>query len=485
MAGAKTNKFSMRYAIEDTPGVLTSTEWKLLEPNDITTWGGEITTVPRDPISDRRQRRKGVPTDLDSNVEFEHDLTLEVFTDFAEGFAFANFTGAEVKKPTACDTDSYTVPSGDILAQNTLVYGRGASNSTNNGLKVVDTGATATDVPVTTALVAETFSAVNNVTLEVAGVRGASGDLTLTVSGTTGTLGSTTLDFTTLDIVAGQFIHIGGLTATNQFDNGYGYARITSVAANAVGLDKLDSALATDTGTGKQIDILFGRFLKNVGVNDANFLERTITFEGDFTSSLTNRYEYPNGNYCNTMALNSPLTDKATITYGFVGLDTPIPTSSRKTGADTPILPVQTAAFSTSIHIARLRITEVDETGITTDFSDLTVTINNNAGPEKILGTLGATEVNIGNIEVGIEGQALFTSSAVIEAIRNNDTVTMEFIYKNGDGAIALDIPSMTLGDGSREFPRNETIKINETGQAFEDATLGSSIGISLFPVVP
>ena len=43
----------------------------------------------------------------------------------------------------------------------------------------------------------------------------------------------------------------------------------------------------------------------------------------------------------------------------------------------------------------------------------------------------------------------------------------------------------MTLGGGDKEFPVNESVLLNLTGQAFGDTTLGTSIGISLFPIVP
>lgn len=485
MGVVKTNNFSLAYAIEDSLGVLTSTTWKLLEPNDIGTWGGQLTTTPRDPISNRRQRRKGVPTDLESNVEFDHDWTLEAFIDFAEAFVFAVFVGAEVKVPTSCDTDSYTVPSGTVLVEDTLVYCKGAANTENNGLKEVATGATATDVPVEETLVSETFTAAQNVTLEVAGFRAATSDLAITVTSGVATLTSSALDFTTLNLELGQCIHIGGLTSARQFTGSYGFGRLTALAANSMTLDKLDATLVTAAGTGDDVDLLFGRFLRNVSVNDGDYLERSFHFEGDFPNLGTARYEYAKGNVPNTMGMNLPETDKATIAFAFVGQDTDPPTDTRKTGADAPVLPVQTAAYSTVTNIARLRVTEVDETGITTDFKECNLIINNNANGEKVLAYLGNKYINVGNLEVDLEATILFTSDAVINAIRNNETVTMDFIIKNGDGAISVDIPSMTLGDGAREFTKNESVKAALAGMAFEDATLGTSIGISIFPVVP
>ena len=93
--------------------------------------------------------------------------------------------------------------------------------------------------------------------------------------------------------------------------------------------------------------------------------------------------------------------------------------------------------------------------------------------------------MNFGNFIVDIEAQMLFTNVDVIARIRNNTTVSMEFVVENGDGAIYVDIPSMTLGGGGRDFPVNESVLVNLTGEAFLDPTFNTSIGISIFPVVP
>ena len=126
---------------------------------------------------------------------------------------------------------------------------------------------------------------------------------------------------------------------------------------------------------------------------------------------------------------------------------------------------------------------EVDEAGLTTDFKSLSLTLNNNANAQKCLGQLGAAFVTFGNFEVDLEMQLLFSNPRVINAIRDNETLTMDFVVKNDDGVIAIDLPSMTLGGGDREFPVNESVLINATAQAFGDPTLGTSIGVSTMPV--
>jgi len=505
MGRVLTNNISMQAAREATLGVLPgSPDWKLLEPNSVGTFGATITTVAREPISRDKQRRKGTVTDLDSAAEFEADLTMDSFTDFVEAFAFVNATNGDLYFTEANATSSgFTIPAAPAAQAAklqftsggpiSLLYARGYANAANNGLKPLsaDVGSTGTVMGFSGA-VAET--APSTAIVEIAGIRPEIGDLSLTVSGTVGTLTSgnnaavNNIDFTTLGLTVGQFIHVGGLTTANQFSAGAGYGRITAIAAGTLTLDKLSAGLATDTGAAETVDLLFGRFIRNVPVDNGDFLETSYQFEASYPNLGTGgatEYEYALGNYCNQVTFNLPLTDKATVSFGFIGTDTETPTTTRKSGAATPRTPTKTEALNTSSDVARLRVTEVDETGITTDFKSFSITFANNVSPEKVIAQLGAKYMNTGNFDVSVDAQVLFTSSAVVSAIRNNTTVTMDFILDNSDGAIAVDVPSLTLGGGGKEFPVNESVLLNTTGQAFRDASLGTSIGVSLFAIVP
>jgi hypothetical protein len=498
MARTMTNNFGLAYAEETTFGTVPTTGWTKLQPNSLSTMGRSITTVSRDPISKERQREKGTVTDLDSAVEFEADLTREDFTDFSEAFVFANNTDAMLNSSTTTDVDATTGYAGtftETLVVGSLIFARGFAESANNGLQVVDTEVDySTDIPVTGTLVTEGTSP-SNATIESCGFRTASGDLEVAnVSGTNADLTSTALDFTTLGLTVGQFIWIGGDAAGNQFteqagsDTNYGFARITSIAANTLGIDKMRSTFTATTNTTQAVDIYFGQWLRNLDVDDADYIERSYTFEGafkDLGGAGTDEYEYAKGNYCNSMAINMPLTDKATVTWGFIGTDTDDPTTTRATGASSAVDPVQTTAYNTSSDFARLRLTQEDETGLTTDFKDMTITLNNNVSPEKVLDTLGAKYMNTGNLEVDISTTVLFSNSAVVDAIRANTTVTMEMALRNDDGAFLIDIPEMTIGDGTKDFPVNESVTLALNCMAHKDETYGISIGISQFPYIP
>lgn len=498
MARTLTNNTQLSYSIESALGVA-GTTWFQIEPNTINQYGATITTVPRSPISKKRQRRKGTITDLDSAVEVDSDLTRESFLDFLEGFMFASFqTGPLVFVPTAVTSTGYTVAANGDLPDDTLVYGRGFTNSANNGLKKLAGTSITTEIK-TPGLVAEASPPSDPpVSLEVCGVEGAAGDFEIDANGD---LITTVLDMTTLSLNVGQFMWIGGAVAANQFfeqgdtDTNYGMVRIVSIAANLIVLEKKRATFVlddgTDTGSGGtplDIRIFFGRFLKNVAVDNAKYLEQSYHFEAayqDLATGPADAYEYAKGNFANSLQLNFPLTDKATMTIGFIGTDTEVPTTSRKTGASAGTQPLQTAAYNTSSDFARLRVTEADETGLSTDIKSLTVTLNNNVTPEKVLDTLGAKFMNAGNFEVDIEMQLLFSEILVVSAIRNNTTSTMEVAIRNDDGGFILDLPSMVIGGGGKEFPINESVLINVTTQAFEDSTQGDSLGITMFPFLP
>lgn len=481
----QTNTVNIAYSREETLGNLpASPSWKNVEPNDISTFGATITTVARAPISQNRQNQKGTTTDLDSSVEFPADLTIDSFLDFAEAYVFSTFSAIPGFEPSGVTASGYTVAAGGDLDEDTLVFARGYSSAANNGLKVVGAGSTTTNIAVT-GLTVEA-SPPQGARVDVCGVRGASGDIEVDSDGN---IISTTLDFTSLNLTPGQAIFVGGSATANQFSEAAnrGIARVRVIETNKLTLDKRQQDYVADTGAGKEIDLYFGPFLRNVPTSHPLYQQISHHFELTYIGldDLPTAYEYSKGNLASALALNMPLTDKATATFTFTGLDTDPPTATRATNADSATSPTRTSAFNTTADFARLRVEQLDGTGLTTCIKSLTLNLSNDVTPEKCLGTLGALFFGIANFVVNGEIQALFTDSRIAAAVRNNTTVTMDFALQNDDGTVHIDIPSMTLGGGDKEFPVNETVRINVTGEAFEDDFFGTSIGMTHFPFMP
>ena len=65
------NVTGLRYQEERSIGVAEpNNPWLVLEPNSYDDFGGEFTTVARNPINAGRQRQKGVLVDLDATGGF-------------------------------------------------------------------------------------------------------------------------------------------------------------------------------------------------------------------------------------------------------------------------------------------------------------------------------------------------------------------------------------------------------------------------------
>lgn len=503
-----TNGTTLSFAREASLGVLPGTPaWFELEPNSVTSWGTTVSKEARNPISQARSRRKGVVTDLDSSVEFEADLTLAHLRHFAEAFLFSRAVGADVLLPTAATATGFTVPALSAAQAGRLIYsaaGAGAVslimvsgfvNDENNGLKPLADDPLVTETEITIpGLVAEAVGANTYADIAVAGVRGAAGDLEIDADGN---LISTTLDFTTLGLSVGQVIHVGGVDVANQFFNeeNTGFARIRQLAANKLTLDKRDEDFVaddgTDTGAGGtdvRIDLLFGQFVRNVPVSHADFLEISNQFElasPNLMPGGATGYEYSLGNYADALSISIPLSGKATMTLGFVGTDTTNPSVTRATNAANAKAGGAVESFGSASDIARLRVQDVDEAGLTTDFKSATFTLTNNVAGEKVIGKLGPKFLNVGDIECDVESQVLFTNPDVIERIRCNKTVGLDWIVRNGDGGAAFDLPTGTLGGGNREMPENQSVLLNATYMAHQEAPYNFTCGISFFPALP
>lgn len=499
MGKVNTNDIEINYAREASQGVLPAQPfWKTVEPNDISSFGNEYSITVRDPISKDRQKRKGSVTDLDSPLELDSDFTLGHFRDFAEAFCFCNAVGADSYVSGNATNTGYTIPqvsaaqAGRFVysaaGAKTLVYARGYDNAANNGLKVASAALAnnATEIKVS-GNVAEAAPAGKVSEVSLAGIRCKTGDIAINADGD---ITSTELDFRALGLSAGQAIYVGGSDAVNKFANANnsGFARVVSIAQNKITLDRKRNAYEADTGAGKSIDILFGQFIKNVAVDDADYAQITHQMEMTCPNLGPNgetMYDYSTGNFADAISISLPLTDKATVKIGFVGLDTEDPSLLRKTNAASAKISPQVAAFGTSSDIARLRVLDVDEEGLSTDFKSLTFGIKNNMAGEKILGHLGNKYVNAGNLEISIEFECILTNANVAARVRNNTTVGFDFALHNEDGAAYIDIPSGTLDGGGKNFKENESVTMNGTLMAHKDAVLGTSVGISLFPFVP
>jgi hypothetical protein len=123
------------------------------------------------------------------------------------------------------------------FAAGDLLWAKDFAEAANNGLKTVTGTPDENTVPVSEDLVDE---ASPTGTISRVGYEFGTADLDVVVSGTFPTITSSAKDFTELGLIPGDWIFVGGDTATDQFANAVnnGFKRVLSVAANVLTLER-------------------------------------------------------------------------------------------------------------------------------------------------------------------------------------------------------------------------------------------------------
>ncbi len=589
------NVTGLRYAEEASYKVLPSgnakpADWIPLEPNTYADFGGQITTIARNPINPSRQRKKGVVTDLDASGGFDTDVTQENLQDVLQGYFFADlrrkpetrqtqitYAGQYVPisdAETATDTmtiDNVTAESAVVVAggttyavddvvtvtvgagagtidatfvvtgetggvvdtvdvvnpgrysiippspaattgagddgltltltsgtvttflADTLVFASGFTNAGNNGLKTLTTVAGTGDITLTFVenLVDETPTAA--AALTTVGVEGSADDIDVVVSGSLPALVSSTLDWTTLGLIPGEWIFVGGDAVGTKFATAVnnGLKRIRSITATTLTLDKSDSTMEAEVSSSIDLQVFYGRVLKNELGTDiirrTYQLERTLGAPDDAAPAEV-QAEYITGSVPGEFTLNIPTAEKVTASLSFVGADNETidgPTAL-KTGTRPSL--VEADAFNTSSDFSRIKMAEVvagDEapTALFAFVTDLTVGINNNLTPNKAIGVLGSFEVTSGTFAVSGDVTAYFADVAAVQAVRDNIDITLDSHMIKANSGITWDIPLITLGDGRPNVEQDQAITLPLSMDAATAAKVDSALDYTLMAI--
>ncbi len=500
------NVTGLRIAEELTLGVLPGTpEWIPYEPNSYSDFGGQITTIARTPISEGRQRKKGVVTDLDASGGFNNDLTQINFQDILQGFLFADlrpkveFGGTSEITGVGTTLDDFQAASGlDAYTAGGLVFSANFTNATNNGVHHISSAAAASLV-VDTNLVDEASPPAGATLVEV-GVRGVAGDIDVDVTGSLPALSSTTLDFTTLGLIPGEWIFIGGDTASLAFVNAAnnGFKRIKSIAANLLTIDKSDLTMVTEASTTETVEIYFSRVLKN---ESTSALIKRRTYQAERTLGAPDdaipaeiQSEYLVGAVPSEAVLNITQADKITVDFSFVATD-----NEQRTGAvgvksgNRPAI-VEADAFNTSSDFTRIRLATVDAadeapTPLFAFVTELSITANNNLTPNKAVSVLGAFDITAGIFAVSASMTAYFSDVAAVSAVRNNADITLDLAIVKANAGIVVDLPIIALGDGRANIEADAPITLPLTVEAATgskyDVTMNHTLMMNFFDYLP
>ena len=497
------NVTGLSYAEESSMKTLPGTPiWYPLEPNSYSDFGGQISTVARNPINPSRQRKKGVTVDLDASGGFQQDLTQTNLMRLMQGFAFASIREKATTTPmnanavaitsATASTDTYAAASGlGSFKLNDLILASGFSMAANNGLKV-GVSSTSSTVVVGDGL-ADEASPPAGAALKVVGTQFASATVNVDVSGTWPRLvrASGTVDWTTLGLIPGEWVFIGGDSATLRFTNAgnNGFARVRAVTAAYIEFDKTAGTMVTETGTGKTVQMFFGNLVKNEATSNL-IVRRTYQLERQLGSDANGvMSEYLVGATPNEMTVNIAQADKITVDMSFVAVDVEQRTGLVGIKAGTRPALVESPAFNTSSDFSRIKMHlitsgQTNPTPLFAYLTDLTLTVNNNVTPNKAVATLGAFDVSAGQFQVSGDLTAYFSDVTAVQAVRNNSDVSLDFALVKNNAGYVFDIPLIALGDGRLNVEQDQPITLPLS----MDAAAGSNnhtLLVNEFPYLP
>jgi hypothetical protein len=489
----ESNIVGLRYAEETSPGVLPVTpDWMPMEPNSMSDFGGNVTTVTRNFISSDRQRHKGTITGRDAAGKFSHDLVQTKLQDLLQGFMFADLRPkAEFSTVLTVDDSpkDYVAASGlDVFRAGDLVFATGFALAANNGLKSV-ASVSATNLTVNEATAVETVGASVDKLVQV-GFQFATGDAHIDVLGDLPELHTTAKDMTQFGLVPGEYVWIGGDTAATTFATAAdsGFARIRSIAANVMVFDKTQQAFTIDAGGSKTIRIFFGRVLKNETgtsiVTRTYSLERTLGAP-DAAAPTEIQYETVDGAYCDELTINIPEKDKVTLDLGFVGMDVTMLAATAVAPTGNRPAAVAEDAFNTSSNVPRINVAVVSSTDeaptpLFSFITDAKITIKNNVTPDTAIGVVGAFDASIGNFEVSGSLTAFLASVAAVTAVHDYSDITLDMHFTKDNSGISIDMPLIHLGDGRLTVEKDRPVKLPLSHDAVTGAWIDSDLNHTL-----
>lgn len=420
---------------------VSGTIWQKEQPNEITSFQADYTSVARNPISMDRAARKGTITDVEVAPSFQTDLTIGTAEYWIPSFLYSKWTGFKEMIGS--------VESGTIALDDPLVLPFEVIAKVNGQLKTISTDWAVTGVedgPVNVLIV------------------GAKPTISFTVA-----TGKLTITGNTFDIPLNSQLFI----------KDQGFVRVREkLSATEYIVDQFDiDQEIVDTA----VDMYFSSFVSTVAQDSPLYEATQLTFEARFNTDPVT-YQYARAVQANQMTVNAPLSDKATVDMTFIADE--LQTSDSALPGLERVDYTLNEALNTVTNISRVRIDGVG-TGKDNYFKDVTLIINNNAAGEKTLGNVGNTFTSLGDLEVTMNTEVVLTNSDIMLAIENNATVSFTLACKNNDGAVIFDIPTATISNGAKTLNRGEKVKIGTDLTGFLDDKFGYVLGVSLFHYLP
>lgn len=449
---SEANKTTTRYVKETVPGVTPNTPAfrEVLLTSSSLTFNPD--NVQDDSVTPDRQIEESKMVGYTVDGENGHRLRFAASDESFE-LAFMNtFTNQPTLAPTGftATAGTYAVGSGGaVFKAGHLILASGFTNAANSGVKKV-ASSTGTTVVVGASGVDEA-SPPAGATIRVVGFEAASGDLATDIAPFR--LKSTALDFTTLGILVGDWIKVGGSLTANKFNLSIvnGWVRVSAIAAGFLTLDSVPTGWAADTGTGKTIRLFLGDRLRNGSVDSSFTFERQIIGDDNVT-----RYRYFRG--CRLgMTVSVAAKQLAELTFSIMAMSSGRLETTRQPGA-TSLPAISGEIYDGSNNVKEIRLNGVQLINPNIPIS-VSLEIDNSYRGRDGLGSLGFVGVKAGTLQVTGGVEAYLGDGTQINLLQDQlyFPVSWPTLALDGSSGYFWDVPRAKFTDGGEEIQGRDT----------------------------
>lgn len=375
---------------------------------------------------------------------------------------FNDGTADSVVTDAGTVANTYAVVSGGAaVVLGMLVRAIGFTNPANNQVFRVASSTATTIVGTALSLTAEAAPPATAKLKVVGFMGGTAPDISATSTG----LASATLDFTTLGLVPGMWIKIGGTATITQFATAAlnDWVRITAIAAHALTCDNLPTGWTTDAGTGKTIKVWFGDQIRN------GTAQSSMTIERGFLGQTVPVYIVNVGMNINTLQVTINSRAKITCAANFTGMGGSESTTSLDASPDPATIGAVMAANANVGRLAEAgsRLTSPDWA------KSIEFTINNNLRTIDSVDAQSPVAVRDGECMVTGKISCYFGDDTILNKFYNGTITSINSRVAKNNQALIFQFPAVTYMSGAnpQATAKNQDILINADFQCTIDTS--------------
>jgi hypothetical protein len=504
-AFAQASQVNAAYASD--PDVAPTTGWQqlLVNPGGTQNFTEEAVEVVANPQDPSMVKQLGERVGGNTNPTLVMDWSKLVAHTFGRSLlrsAPKAPWGQSPLRPTAFvdgggSADSITVAGAATLPAGTIIVVLGSQF--NDGLYVLGSGSNATTLNVPTGtFVAETVSPTGSVLVEIVGFEFTTADLSVNSSGN---IASSSQALTAFALEPGHRVyfrassHATSLPSGGGVDAGLHYATIAStVTTNLMTLKDRTFPVAAISGTGKTVRLYFGTLFRNVPFGHADYLITPAMWleliDPQVGAAGASVYSYAEKAVLNNISMGFSGESKIEATLAFMcgGFDGENEAADRISGASTAFRPVGTSLFHTacsSMLVWRI-VANDDDTELVGAITAGTFSIAHNVSMTPLIGEC-LKSVAFGDIDPSLTGLSWpYEDAEQRRAITSRRICRAEMLMWNGNGAIAIDMPTGRLTGGNKDYPENSAINVNASFVPHGDPLNGNIVcAINVLGYIP